>query len=113
MEWFGLAALALVLCYSAFPGKVRRLEAMVKRLERKQRGENGMSKLINELMHKNCKIKTENALQLVGSSELTCRVLDADDEWIKVCFNDKKNNEIVKLLRIEDIEEVELVGDGM
>ena len=26
MEWFGIAALLLLLCYSAYPGKVKRLE---------------------------------------------------------------------------------------
>ena len=38
MEWFGIAALLLLLCYSAYPGKVKRLETKVKRLEKKQRG---------------------------------------------------------------------------
>lgn len=33
MEWFGIAALLLLLCYSAYPGKVKRLETKVKRLE--------------------------------------------------------------------------------
>ncbi|WP_461811283.1 arsenate reductase family protein [Faecalimonas sp.] len=51
MEWVGFIALALVLCYSSYPSKVNHLEAIVKRLERKQRGENAMSKLINELMN--------------------------------------------------------------
>ena len=38
MEWFGIVALLLLLCYSAYPGKVKRLETKVKRLEKKQRG---------------------------------------------------------------------------
>lgn len=28
MEWFGIAALLLLLCYSAYPGKVKRLETL-------------------------------------------------------------------------------------
>ena len=43
MEWFGIAALLLLLCYSAYPGKVKRLEMRVKRLEKKQRGETYMA----------------------------------------------------------------------
>ena len=43
MEWFGIAALLLLLCYSAYPGKVKRLEMKVKRLEKKQRGETYMA----------------------------------------------------------------------
>ena len=49
MEWFGIVALLLMLCYSAYPGKVKRLETKVKRLEKKQRGVAYMSKLINDL----------------------------------------------------------------
>ena len=44
MEWFGIAALLLLLCYSAYPGKVKRLETKVKRLEKKQRGVAYMSR---------------------------------------------------------------------
>ena len=33
MEWFGIIALILLLYYSAYPGKVKRLETKVKRLE--------------------------------------------------------------------------------
>ena len=109
MEWIGLVALALILCYSSYPGRVRRLEATMKKVERQQRGENVMSKLISDLAQKECKIKTDDALQLVGSTELLCHVLDADDEWIKVSFTDKKKNQITKLLRIENINEVEII----
>ena len=109
MEWIGLVALALILCYSSYPGRVKRLEATMKKVERQQRGENTMSKLISGLVQKECKIKTDDALQLVGSTELLCQVLDADDEWIKVSFTDKKKNQITKLLRIENINEVEII----
>ena len=51
-----------------------------------------------------------SALQLVGSTEMKCLVLDTDDEWMKVRFTDKKNNQITKLLRIENIDEIEIVS---
>lgn len=111
MEWFGMVALVLVLCYATYPRKVNRLEAAVKSLERKQRGENEMSKLINELVHKQCKIKSDDALQLVGTAELQCLILDTDDEWMKVRFTDKKKNQVTKLLRIENIDEIELLDE--
>ena len=109
MEWIGFIALAVLLCYSSYPGKVKRLEVAVKRLERKQRGENNMSKLINELVNTECKIKSDDALQLVGRTEMKCLVLATDDEWMKVRFTDKKNNQITKLLRIENIDEIEIL----
>lgn len=108
MEYFGVFAFILILAYSSYPGKVKHLEATVKKLERKLKGENVMSKLINELVGKECKIKSDDALALVGSQELKCLVMDCDDEWMKVQYTDKKNNAITKLLRIENVDEVEL-----
>ena len=37
-----------------------------------------------------------------------CYVLDADDDWIKIRLKDKKKGEIIKLIRIEDIDNVEV-----
>ena len=61
MEWIGVGAAAFILliCHSSYPKKVRQIEMAVKKLEKKQRGENGMSKLIHELVGKACKIKSE------------------------------------------------------
>lgn len=109
MEYLGVFAFIMIICHSALPGKIKHLEAAVKRLERKQKGENTMSKLINELVGKECKIKSDDALALVGSPELQCLVLDTDDEWIKVQFVDKKKNQITKLLRIENVDEIEIL----
>lgn len=109
MEWVGLVALALILCYSSYPARVQRLEATIKRLERKQKGEYSMSKLISELVNKECRIKSDDAIQWVGNAELKCLVLDSDDEWMKVRFTNKKSNQITKLLRIEHIDEIEII----
>lgn len=111
MEWMGLIALVLVLCYSSYPGKVKHLGSAVKRLERKQRGEDKtMSKLIQELVNEECIIKSDAALQFVGSDELECKILDVDDEWMKIYFTDKKGNPVIKLLRIENIDEIEMLS---
>lgn len=109
MEYFGVFAFIIMLAYSSYPGKVKKLEAKIKKLERNQKGENVMSKLINELVGKECKIKSEDVLLLVGSDEMKCVVMDCDDEWIKVQYTDKKNNVITKLLRIENVDEVEIL----
>lgn len=42
---------------------------------------------------------------------MKCCVLDTDDEWVKIRFNDKKNNQITKLLRIENIDEIEILNE--
>lgn len=37
MEWIGWVALVIILCYSSYPGRVRRLETTMKKVERQQR----------------------------------------------------------------------------
>ena len=111
MEYMGVAAFIMA-CYligQSLPDKVKRLEAKLKRFERKQKGENTMSKLMNELVGKECKIKTDDALSLVGSQEMQCVVLDTDDEWMKVQYIDKKKNQVTKLIRIENVDGVEIL----
>lgn len=109
MEWIGLICLAIVLCYSAYPGKVNKLERKVKKLEKKREGGISMSKIISELVGKECKITTEAALALSGSVEVLAKILDVDDEWIKFTYTDKKGNVKTKILRIESIDSVELI----
>ena len=108
MEYCGIIALVLLLCYSAYPGKVKRLESKVKRLEKKQKGDNYMSQLIDDIVGEQCTIKSEAILNFAGKTELSCTILDADDEWMKICYTDKKNKQVTKLLRIEAIDEIEI-----
>lgn len=109
MEWIGLAALGIVLCYSPYLGKIKKLESKIKTLQKRQRGESDLSKLIRELVGKKCKIETEVALDLIGASELQCLVLDVDEEWMKIQFIDKKKKQITKLLRIESIDGIQIL----
>lgn len=109
MEYFGAFAFILILAYSSYPGKVKKLEAKIKNLERKLKGESTMSKLINDLVGRECRIKSDDAWEMVGTDAVKCLVMDCDDEWMKVRYTDKKGNIIVKLLRIETVDEVELL----
>lgn len=34
-------------------------------------------------------------------------IIDTDDEWIKICYTEKKDKQVVKLMRIENIESIE------
>lgn len=107
MEWFGIAALLLMLYYSTYPGKVKRLEMKVKRLEKEQRGGTYMSTLINNLVGKQCIIRSDSVFSFAGKTELSCKIIDADDEWIKICYTEKKGKQVVKLTRIENIDAIE------
>lgn len=111
MEWVGWICFIILLCYSSYPDKVKRLESKVKKLERNQKGESQMSKIITGLIGETCKIKTEEDLFFADGTEAQCKVIDADDEWIKFTYSDKKKNEITKILRIDSIENIELISE--
>lgn len=66
-----------------------------------------MSKLINDLVGKQCIIRSEFIFSFAGKTELSCKIIDADDEWIKICYTEKKDKQVVKLMRIENIESIE------
>ena len=107
MEWFGIAALLLLLYYSSYLGKIKHLEMKVKQLEKKQRGAMYMSKLINSLVGKQCIIRSDSFLGFAGKTEVSCKIVDTDDEWIRICYTEKKDKQVVKLLRIENIDAIE------
>jgi hypothetical protein len=103
--------LIIILCYSSYPEKVKKLENKVKKLERNQKGDSEMSKIISELIGKECKIRTEEALVFAGNVEVSCSVLDVDDEWVKILYADKKGTNKIKILRIESIDNIELTAE--
>lgn len=111
MEYLGIIALLLLLCYISYPGRVRKLERKVKKLGTRQSGGSAMSKLISQLIGKNCTLKTDENLDFSGSSELNCTILDADDEWIQCRCTDKKGNVTTRILRIDSIEQVLLPNE--
>ena len=108
MEWIGFIALVLILCYSSYPGKVKKLERKVKLLERKLRGENEMSNLIKALVNKECVIMLEEEFSQI----IKGTVLDVDDEWVKIIIKDKKGNIKTKLIRIDGIKNIEILSEA-
>jgi hypothetical protein len=55
-----------------------------------------------------CSIMNEEGEYLTGSADIVCEVLDVDDEWIKISYQDKIGRRVVKLERIEYIDRVEI-----
>lgn len=107
MSWiFGLICIALILCFSSYPGRVRNLERRIGIVGNKNGENNKMLKLINELIGKKCRMVTEDSF---GSFD--CDIIDADDEWVKIKAYDKKNHKI-KLIRILSINNIELINEG-
>ena len=72
-----------------------------------EKAERSGIKLINDLVGKQCIIRSEFIFSFAGKTELSCKIIDADDEWIKICYTEKKDKQVVKLMRIENIESIE------
>lgn len=111
MEILGWFAFIIMMFYSSYPGKVKKLEKKVKKLERIQKGDLQMSNIISALIGEKCKIRTEEAVIFSGNIDVVANVLDVDDEWIKFSFVDKKGVTKIKILRIESIDNIELISE--
>lgn len=112
METLGfLSFMIIVMFWSSYASKIKQLESKIKKLEKPRKGENNMSKIISELPGKKCNIFTDGAYSLTGKSYITCDVLEADDEWIKISFEDKKKTPKTKIIRIDSVDSVELLSD--
>lgn len=124
MKWFFFIMVLLAICTSSScEANVKKLERRVKKLEQEKRNtevkekENeNMSKLINELVGKKCILSLdEDALDSMASwfdQELECEVIDVDEEWVKVDYEEKQKKENVKitsLIRIDNINGVKMV----
>lgn len=111
MKWLGLICLIIIICYSSYPGRVQKLEGKVKKLERKLSGGDDMSKIIKDLVGKQCILTSQEALFFAGNTEVECMVLAADDEWIKFTYTNKKKVKKTKILRIDSVESIDLLSE--
>ena len=95
----------LVLIYSSQSKKIKRLEKRLKVIERKEKGNIEMSRLLKELIGEKPTIVGE----LFGTNNW--EVVDVDEEWVKLRRVDNTGKEKFKLQRIEDIQTVEFDGE--
>ena len=112
MEWLGLISFVILLCYSSYPGKIKSLEKKVKKLQKKNKeGKEGneMSRLIQDLVGKKCRMETEDDALLSGNGQIVCDVLDADEDCVKLAYEDKDKGRVTKLIRVETIIAVDVV----
>ena len=65
-----------------------------------------MSDMLMDLVGRRCSIVNDTSAYLTGSVDITCRVVDADDEWIKVSYVDTEGRHVTRLERIETVESV-------
>ena len=95
----------LVLIYTSQSKKIKRLEKRLKVIERKEKGNIDMSRLLQEMIGK------KPIITGVYIGPDNWEVADVDEEWVKLRSVDKNGKEKFKLQRIEDIQTVEFDGE--
>ena len=106
MEFFGLVAFILAMFNIGMSDKVKKLAFRMKKLEKRNKiqGEYSMSKMIKDLVGSQCTLIFENGVSVV------CDILDVDDEWVKISQPNKKGKVDVRIIRIDIINELRLLG---
>lgn len=82
--------------------KIEKLEKKIKRLDKKQNGGEPVSKIISELVGKDCVIDGSDVY------DEKCKVEDFDGVWIKLLVYGKKENKTL-VVPIDSIEKFEIV----
>ena len=97
--------LFMIFFYSNNSKKIKKLENRIKKLERKEKGNIEMSRLLQEMIGK------KPIITGVYIGPDNWEVVDVDEEWVKLRSVDKNGKEKFKLQRIEDIQAVEFDGE--
>ena len=91
----------LVIIYASSEKKIKRLNKRIKRLEKQVKGNQEMSRLLEEL-------KGQTVNVTVNGFGTTWEIVDFDEDWVKLTRVNNKQQRETKLVRIEDIQDVQL-----
>ena len=91
----------IVIFYASSEKKIKRLNKRIKRLEKQVKGNQDMSRLLEEL-------KGQTATVTVNGFGTEYEIVDIDEDWVKLTRVINKQQSETKLVRIEDIQGVQL-----
>lgn len=91
----------LFIIYASSEKKIKRLNKRIKRLEKQVKGNQDMSRLLEEL-------KGQTVTITVNGFGTKYEMLDIDEDWVKLTRVNSKQQSETKLVRIEDIQDVQL-----
>lgn len=111
MEFFGFFAFVMVIIHMGLPGEVTELKRRFKKIEaknktREPKEEKIMSNVLKSIIGKKCMIHEHDQVALNKS-----RIIEMDEEWVRVLEYDKKGNENHKIIRIDLIESISEIED--
>ena len=91
----------MVIFYASSEKKIKRLNKRIKRLEKQVKGNQDMSRLLEEL-------KGQTVTITVNGFGTEYEIIDIDEDWVKLTRVNNKQQSETKLVRIEDIQGVQL-----
>ena len=91
----------LVIFYTSSEKKIKRLNKRIKRLEKHLKGNQDMSRLLEEL-------KGQTVTVTVNGFGTKYEIMDIDEDWVKLTRVNNKQQSETKLVRIEDIQGIQL-----
>ena len=91
----------LVIIYASSEKKIKRLNKRIKRLEKQVKGNQDMSRLLEEL-------KGQTTTVTVNGFGTEYEIMDIDEDWVKLSRDTINQQRETKLVRIEDIQDIQL-----
>ena len=91
----------LIMVYASSEKKIKRLNKRIRRLEKQVKGNQDMSRILEEL-------KGQTATVTVNGFGTEYEIMDIDEDWVKLSRETNKQQRETKLVRIEDIQGIQL-----
>ena len=91
----------LVIVYASSEKKIKGLNRRIRRLEKQVKGNKEMSRLLEEL-------KGQTVTVTINGFGTEYEIMDIDEDWVKLSREINKQQRETKLVRIEDIQGVQL-----
>ena len=91
----------IVIFYASSEKKIKGLNRRIRRLEKQVKGNQDMSRLLEEL-------KGQTVTVTVNGFGTTWEIVDFDEDWVKLSRETNKQQRETKLVRIEDIQDIQL-----
>ena len=91
----------IVIFYASSEKKIKGLNRRIRRLEKQVKGNQDMSRLLEEL-------KGQTATVTVNGFGTKYEIMDIDEDWVKLSCDTINQQRETKLVRIEDIQDIQL-----
>ena len=91
----------IVIFYASSEKKIKGLNRRIRRLEKQVKGNQDMSRLLEEL-------KGQTVTVTVNGFGTKYEIMDIDEDWVKLSCDTINQQRETKLVRIEDIQGVQL-----